>query len=139
MKASWQEDWWTSIRQVERELWRGVEAQHVVATMRLVDSLQEQEMLESILEASKPPPPPDAGNRSHYLLVTPFRYRSPTPSRFRRAGDVGVWYGAEELTTACTELAYWRWRFLISSVRCREVRCWHIPTRFWSGWDFIRR
>jgi hypothetical protein len=32
--------------------WRGVEAQHVVSTMRLVDSLAEQAILEQLLEAS---------------------------------------------------------------------------------------
>jgi hypothetical protein len=95
-------------------LWRGVEAQHVVATMRLADSLEEQRVLEELLEASKPPLPPEARER-HYLIFTPFRYRSPIPSRFRRASDTGVWYGAEELKTACAEVAYWKWRFLIDS------------------------
>ena len=81
--------------------------------MKLVDSLAEQEELESILEASKPAVPSAAGQ--HYLLSTPFRYPSPHPSRFRPAGALGVWYGAESVETACTELAYWRWRFLMDS------------------------
>jgi RES domain len=81
--------------------------------MKLVDSLAEQEELESILEASKPAAP--AAARQHYLLSTPFRYPSPHPSRFRPAGALGVWYGAESVETACTELAYWRWRFLMDS------------------------
>jgi hypothetical protein len=81
--------------------------------MKLVDSLAEQEELESILEASKPAAPAAAGQ--HYLLSTPFRYPSPHPSRFRAAGALGVWYGAESVKTACTELAYWRWRFLMDS------------------------
>jgi hypothetical protein len=81
--------------------------------MKLVDSLAEQEELESILEASKPAVPAAAGQ--HYLLSTPFRYPSPHPSRFRAAGALGVWYGAESVETACTELAYWRWRFLMDS------------------------
>ena len=80
---------------------------------KLVDSLVEQEELESILEASKPAVPVAA--RQHYLLSTPFRYPSPHPSRFRPAGALGVWYGAESVETACTELAYWRWRFLMDS------------------------
>jgi hypothetical protein len=94
-------------------LWRGVEAQHFVSTMKLVDSLAEQGELESILEASKPALPAATGQ--HYLLSTPFRYPSPPPSRFRPAGALGVWYGAESVETACTELAYWRWRFLMDS------------------------
>ena len=34
--------------------WRGVEAQHVVSTMRLVDTAVEQDLLEQLLEGSKP-------------------------------------------------------------------------------------
>jgi hypothetical protein len=91
-----------------------VEAQHLVATMRLVDNLEEQRMLEELLEASKPPLP-EAARRKHYLIFTPFRYRSPVATRFRRAADPGVWYGAEKLETACAEVAYWKWRFLTDS------------------------
>jgi len=114
VKSLWEESWWRSIHVDERDLWRGVEAQHVAATMRLVDDLEEQALLEQILENSKPPTPP-APKRQHYLLWTPFRYRSPMASRFRRAGEAGVWYGAEDLATGCTELAHWRWRFLTDS------------------------
>jgi len=115
----WKESWWASVRLLAAALWRGVEAQHFVSTMKLVDSLAEQEELERILEASKPPVPGAAGQ--HYLLSTPFRYPSPHPSRFRRAGALGVWYGAESVETACTELAYWRWRFLMDSEGLRET------------------
>lgn len=82
--------------------------------MRLADNLDEQSVLEDLLEASKPPLPLEAQGR-HYLIFTPFRYRSPVPSRFRRASDPGVWYGAETLETACAEVAYWKWRFLMDS------------------------
>ena len=78
----WKEDWFRTAGGAQRDLWRGVEAQHQVATMRLVDDLREQELLEQLLEASKPPLPPDA-SAAHYLLSTPFRYVSPWPSRFR--------------------------------------------------------
>jgi hypothetical protein len=87
--------------------------------MKLVDSLAEQEELERILEASKPAMPARAAR--HYLLATPFRYPSPHPSRFRGAGALGVWYGAESVETACTELAYWRWRFLMDSEGLRTT------------------
>jgi hypothetical protein len=97
-------------------LWRAVEAQHRVATLRLVDTLDEQAQLERLLEASKPPLPAEARGR-HYLLATPFRYppRYPGGSRFRAATDPGVFYGADEPRTACAELGYWRWRFLLDS------------------------
>ncbi len=99
----------------ELTLWRAVEAQHVVATRALVDSLAEQELLESVLEASKPRVPPACAG-SDYLLYTPFRYPPPVRgSRFRAYDDPGVWYGAEALRTSCAELGYWRWRFVRDS------------------------
>lgn len=102
------------VRTLARRLWRAVEAQHLVATMKLADSLAEQDVLEQILERSKPPLPPEAAALP-YLIATPFRYRSPHASRFRRAEDPGLWYGAEEKLTACAEVAHWRWRFLMDS------------------------
>lgn len=96
-------------------LWRAVEAQHVAATRALVDDLAEQEMLEGILEAAKPPRPA-AARTMDYLLYTPFRYAPPAyGSRLRAAEDPGVWYGAEAARTACAELGYWRWRFVRDS------------------------
>lgn len=99
---------------LRRRLWRAVEAQHIASTLRLVASAQEQLVLERVLEASKPSIPPQATSL-HYLLYTPFRYPSPMGSRFRSPLDPGVWYGAEDVRTACAELGYWRWRFLIDS------------------------
>lgn len=99
----------------ELTLWRAIEAQHIVATRALVDSLAEQEVLESVLEASKPPVPA-VGTGLDYLLYTPFRYPPPPHgSRFRSYDDPGVWYGAEEVRTSCAELGYWRWRFVMDS------------------------
>ncbi len=117
---AWRDEWFaTPLRGASALLWRGVEAQHRVATLRLVDSLDDQAVLEQLLEASKPPLPPRAQGL-HYLLATPFRYRSPYGSRFRAGTDPGVWYGAKERETACTELAYWRWRFLMDSAGLRD-------------------
>lgn len=117
---AWREEWLAEpLRSATALLWRGVEAQHRVATLRLVDSLADQAELERLLEASKPPLPP-AARGLHYLLATPFRYRSPHPSRFRSPGDPGVWYGAKERHTACAEVGYWRWRFLMDSAGLRD-------------------
>ena len=82
--------------------------------MRLVDSLEEQSILESILEESKPPLP-TAARTLHYLLATPFRYRPHHGSRFRAPLESGVWYGAEALRTALAEKSYWRLCFLLDS------------------------
>jgi len=112
--TSWQAEWLESAARAQRELWRGVEAQHRVATMRLVDNIAEQELLEQLLEASKPPVPPSARG-AHYLLFTPFRYVSPLASRFRQPDKPGAWYGADEPQTVAAELAYWRWRFVADS------------------------
>jgi hypothetical protein len=120
VSAAWKPAWFsTGVRTKAANLWRGVEAQHVVATMRLVENAAEQRVLEELLEASKPPVPADALGR-HYLVFTPFRYRSPFPSRFRRPHDAGIWYGAEELKTACGEVGYWKWRFLMDSDALRD-------------------
>jgi len=102
----------TSVR-----LWRAVEAQHVSSTLQLVDNLEEQEVLEDILEETKPSIPAAARKaKLHYLLFTPFRYHpSSWLSRFRGPNDPGVFYGADVIKTACAELGYWRWRFLIDS------------------------
>lgn len=91
------------------EIWRVVEAQHAVATAKLVDSNAEQDLLEQILEATKPPVPP-ACTHLHYLLCTPFRYgRYPINSRFRRMGETpGVFYAAEDPVTAMAEVVWQR-------------------------------
>ncbi len=95
------------------EPWRAVEAQHIAATRRLVDSLAEQALLEEILDESKPP---EEKPGLHYLLATPFRYPPwQRGSRFRSPAEPGVFYAAEAPRTACAELGYWRWRFLMDS------------------------
>jgi hypothetical protein len=102
--------------------WRAVEAQHVVSTLRLTGNDPErQDLLERILEESKPPVPPEAAGL-HYLLATPFRYPPSTyGSRFRAFPDPGILYAGMERRTACAEMGYWRWRFLIDSDGLREI------------------
>lgn len=111
---AWSPEWLAGIAAGKRELWRGVEAQHRVATMRLADSLEEQALLEQLLEDGKPPLPPEAAG-THWLLFTPFRYTSPWPSRFRRPHEPGAWYGADRPVTVAAELAHWRWKFFMDS------------------------
>jgi hypothetical protein len=104
--------------------WRLVEAQHKVSTMKLVDTLAEQTLLESVLEASKPPIPAEC-RHLHYLLSTPFRYGAACPrgSRFRRAGITqGVFYAAEEQTTALAEMAFHRLLFYAESPEIEPPR-----------------
>jgi hypothetical protein len=97
--------------------WRLVEAQHIVSTLKLVDSVTEHELLEDLIEASKPPVPPDCRGL-HYLLSTPFRYGAiyPIGSRFRRAGMTdGVFYASETPETAVAEITFYRLLFFADS------------------------
>ena len=89
------------------DLWRAVEAQHRVSTMVLVDTLDEQALLEHILDDSKPGLEAAAQRELHYLLFTPFRYPPlPRGSRFRAPGEPGVFYGADAVRTV-TSLGAW--------------------------------
>ena len=91
--------------------WRVIEAQHQVSTRKLVDSVEEQELLEDLIEHSKPPV--IAGMPLHSLLATPFRYPPLRHgSRFGSRYDRGVWYGGEHLKTVLAEIAYYRFVFL---------------------------
>jgi len=78
-------------------------------------NLPDQAVLETILDEAKPRIP-DELDGLHWLLATPFRYRPLIGgSRFRRADDPGVFYGAEDRQTACAEAGYWRLRFWLDS------------------------
>ena len=102
---------------LEGTCWRLVEAQHRVSTLKLVNSLAEQAVLEDLLEEAKPPVPPECRGL-HYLLATPFRYDAvyPRGSRFRRAGRTpGVYYASEEPYTAVAEIAFYRLLFFAES------------------------
>jgi hypothetical protein len=99
------------VRRVNGDAWRVVEAQHVIATRKLVDSDDEQRLLEEMLEGSKPPLVEAAS--LHYLLATPFRYPPLRHgSRFGTRLERGIWYGARESRTAFAEVAYYRLLFL---------------------------
>jgi len=84
--------------------------------MKLVDTLAEQALLESIIDEAKPPLPVEC-RHLHYLLSTPFRYSPyPTGSRFRRAGPTaGVCYGSAKPETAVAEMAFHRLLFFADS------------------------
>lgn len=104
-------------RALSDPFWRLVEAQHQVSTMKLVDSAEEQALLESLLEETKPTLPPECAGLD-YLLATPFRYGSVYPhgSRFRRAGrTLGVYYAAGSVETALAEMVFYRLLFYAES------------------------
>lgn len=106
----------SNAKPLETNCWRLVEAQHRVSTLKLVDSLEEQELLEDIIEATKPPLVIDAHKSLHYLLSTPFRYPNPFGSRFREANEPdGVFYASEGVETAVAEMAFHRLLFFAES------------------------
>lgn len=102
---------------LEGNVWRLVEAQHRVSTLKLVDTLDEQALLEDLIEETKPVIPGECRHLD-YLLATPFRYGSvyPQGSRFRRAGRThGVFYASESVATAVAEMAFYRLLFFADS------------------------
>ncbi|MFT4184082.1 MAG: RES family NAD+ phosphorylase [Rhizobium sp.] len=104
-------------RPLSGRYWRLVEAQHQVSTLKLVDTLEEQALLEDLLEESKPVLPPECAGLD-YLLATPFRYGAVYPhgSRFRRAGrTLGVFYASEQVETALAEMSFYRLLFFSDS------------------------
>lgn len=121
-------------------VWRVVEHQHTTATRRIVASLAEQNLLEDILEESKPSYP-SGTEHLHYLLKTPFRYLPVNPygSRFRRARDRrGVFYASEELRTALAEMAYYRIRFFTASPSTKLPRNEERLTAFTATFQTLR-
>jgi hypothetical protein len=92
-------------------VWRVVEAQHIIATRRLVSSNADQALLEALVEQVKPLMPQLVRDWP-YLLQTPFRYGHASASRFRRAGErPGIFYASEHVRSALAETSYWRLRF----------------------------
>ena len=102
------------IRALSGTAWRVVEGQHVIATRNLVDSTEEHELLERMIEAAKPvlPRGPEFAG-FHYLLTTPFRYPPLRHgSRFATRHERSIFYGSTELRAAFAETAYYRLLFL---------------------------
>ncbi|HTE46753.1 MAG TPA: RES family NAD+ phosphorylase [Gemmatimonadaceae bacterium] len=82
-----------------------------MSTRKLVDSVDEQVLLEELIERAKPPAVGPAS--LHYLLATPFRYPPLRHgSRFGARHERGVWYGSETPRTVFAEVAYYRLLFL---------------------------
>jgi RES domain-containing protein len=104
-------------RRLAGSCWRVVESQSRASTMKLVDTLEEQETLEILIDETKPPVP-EPCRHLDYLLFTPFRYGAPYPegSRFRRAGFTpGVFYASDTPAIAIAEMAFHRLLFFADS------------------------
>jgi hypothetical protein len=113
------------LRALDLQPWRAVEAQHLISTRKLVDSIEEQAILEELIEVSKPR---QAGaGRLHVLLATPFRYPPLRHgSRFGARHEPSLWYGAEGHRALFAEVAYYRLLFLDGTAADLDiVTTWH--------------
>ncbi|HMC55817.1 MAG TPA: RES family NAD+ phosphorylase [Gemmatimonadaceae bacterium] len=132
----------SEIRPLHLSPWRAVEAQHQLSTRKLVGSAAEQELLEELIDAAKPPDV--TAGKSHYLLYTPFRYPPLRHgSRFGTRFERGIWYGAETLQTVFAEVAYYRMVFLEGTradlgTVTTQLTAFTVPARSRSGIDLTR-
>lgn len=115
------QDIWTqcggisNARALNLEPWRVVESQYWNSTRKLVDSDEEQAILEEMIDGVKPSVPKGL-ERLHYLLFTPFRHPPlRNGSRFGRLDERGIFYASVDIETACAEVAYYRLVFLEGS------------------------
>ena len=133
------------LRRISGKAWRVVEGQHVISTRKLVDSAEEQRILEELIDESKPPLPDDAEFAGlHYLLATPFRYPPLRHgSRFGSRDERAIWYGSSRVRTALAETAYYRLLFLEGTSAdldplVLELSAFHVPYRSHRGVDLFR-
>ncbi|MCE2570508.1 RES family NAD+ phosphorylase [Motilimonas eburnea] len=103
-----------AITPVDGVLYRLVESQEQIATLSLVDNLDEQAILEDLLEQAKPDYPSQdlAHGDLHYLLKTPFRYPPlQWGSRFGQTHEPSIFYGGASEQATLIESAYYRFVF----------------------------
>ena len=106
----------SSARPSAGQAWRVVEAQNRFSTLKLVDTPEDQAVLERLIDATKPTVPPECRHLD-YLMSTPFRYGPyKHGSRFRRPGNTeGVFYASEVPETAIAEIGFYRLLFYAES------------------------
>lgn len=104
------------IQPIQETAWRIIEAQEITATRKLVDSLEEQMLLEDMLESSKPLLD-EIAIKFHPLLYTPFRYPPLNyGSRFGMRIEPSLWYGSLSANAAMAEKAFYQFNFLRASI-----------------------
>lgn len=96
------------VKNLKLEPWRMVESQHISSSRDLVESREEHDLLEELLENSKQ----GIANNKHYLIYTPFRYPPlKYGSRFGNTYEQSLWYGSINLLTVLAEVAFYRLKF----------------------------
>jgi hypothetical protein len=134
-----------SIRPLSERPFRAVEGQHLVSTRKLVDSDEEQRVLEELIDEKKPARRDEGPKNLHYLLYTPFRYPPLRHgSRFGTRLDRGLWYGSLEHRALFAEVSYYRLLFL-EGTRARlaplelELTVFRARVKTARGVDLTRR
>lgn len=95
-----------------KPVFRIVESQEQSATMGLVDTIEEQDLLERLLDDIKPAYEAHTSDR-HYLIATPFRYPPlEYGSRFGTIRMPSYFYASETVETMLYECAFYRFVFL---------------------------
>ena len=128
----------TPFARVRGALLRVVESQEQVATNSLVDTAAEQEVLERLVERSKPPLRPGTEGMP-YLLQTPFRYPPLRHgSRFGTRFQPSIFYGSRTQHTVLAEAAFYRFWFQAGMTVApdRELTTQHSIIR--TGYDTRR-
>ena len=98
----------THIGRLSGTLYRLVESQTFATTTTMVDTLDEQDLLEQMLDETKPDYP-DHAQTLHYLLKTPFRYPPlDWGSRYGQKHQPSLFYGGKDTATVLAESAYYR-------------------------------
>ena len=102
----------TKLQSYRSNAWRVVESQEEVATLSVVDDMDEQTLLEEMLDEVKPKYRPTTQGM-HYLFKTAFRYPPlKWGSRFGTTLMPSYFYASESVETALCECAYYRFLFL---------------------------
>ncbi len=110
----------TYIAEVALQAWRIVEDQSRSTTRKFVDSSLEHDLLEKLIDESKPVIKYYGDEayfkKCHYLIFTPFRYPPlKWGSRFGSRWERGLFYAALDLETAMSEKAFYKLAFLQAS------------------------
>ncbi len=96
------------IQPLSARVYRIAESQLMVATNTLVDTVEEQQLLEEMLDRVKPNVPQEC-KKFDYLIYTPFRYPPlKHGSRFGKKIHPSIFYGSTKIETTFAEMAYYR-------------------------------
>jgi len=105
-----------NIRTINETAWRMVESQEKISTRKLVDSIEEQKVLDGIIEESKLDVSASQ-TAFHPFLYDQFSYPPlKYGSRFGKKTEPSLWYGSLSAETTMVEKAFYRFALIDASV-----------------------